>query len=396
MSDRESSNTSDYEPSEFSEPSELSDISDIDEHSDYEPDVTVPSARPKRRLKRTPWITPIRRRRRVPPRKQSRLLPPPPLKFIQVKPVSTLDELITLGESYDKTAKYSVDGVELVAKAVPSLKKLQNMYGLETIKSTITKQILYKIQKLSSEDDFMHCVVYGDRGTGKTSVIKIIGEIFASIGFLSTGKVHSVTRADLIAEYVGQTAPKTTAAVTSAFGGVLLIDEFYSLGDQTDESYDKECLDTLNQLLSEHRDKFICIVAGYPEDINEKIWPLNKGLKRRFPWVYTIAPYTNDQLIQILDLQLDRIGWKLDPDARATLKHSLDTGDITMMNFGGDTETLITKCKIAYATRMFGMAHTYTISNDDMVIAIAQFKEMSGVDSDDVKFQNELRWRLYT
>lgn len=316
---------------------------------------------------------------------------------IPVENIKTLDDLIKLGESYDPKAKYSIAGVDKIAAAVPALKKLTSLHGMDEVKQMALRQIKYMVQGLASNEDFMHMVVYGAPGAGKTTVINILGEIFAAIGFLKHGKVHAVTRADLIGKYVGHTAPKTLDAIRSAFGGVLLIDEFYSLGSgkDSDAGFDRECIDTLNQALSEHRSEFICVVAGYQEEIEKYIWPINKGLRRRFPWQYTIGNYTTGDLLKILETQLVAQGWTMSAEATDTLRASLDAGSIKFVNLGGDTESLLTKCKIAYGDRIFGTSHDYVITGDDMVEAIKMFKGVTTPSSADTKWEQEIKWRMY-
>lgn len=317
--------------------------------------------------------------------------------IIPVENALTLDQLIALGESYNSKYTYSIDGVDKIAAATPALRKLAALHGLDEVKKMAVRQVKYLVQGLSSDDDFLHTCLYGPPGTGKTSIIGILGEIFAATGFLKHGRIHSVTRSDLIGEYVGHTAPKTLAAVKKAFGGVLLIDEFYSLGSAKDsnDGFDRECIDTLNQCLSEHRHEFVCVVAGYEEDINKYIWPMNKGLRRRFPWQYTITEYTTDDMMKILDTQVAKQGWVLSVDAIAVLKAAVHNGEVKFKNFGGDTESLLTKCKIAYGDRIFGSPHDYTISADDMSEAIAMYNGPV-TKSVDLKWEQDIRWRMYT
>jgi len=151
------------------------------------------------------------------------------------------------------------------------LVKLDNIIALNGIKTNITDQILYFIQDFHHKSsDYMHTVIYGPPGTGKTELAKIIGEIFSKIGVLKKDVFKKVTRSDLIGGYLGQTALKTTDVIESALGGVLFIDEAYSLGNnERKDSFSKECIDTLCESLSNHRKDLMVIVAGYDKELND-------------------------------------------------------------------------------------------------------------------------------
>lgn len=284
---------------------------------------------------------------------------------------------------------------------IPVLLERKKAHPRQQIKDALVTGIT--IEKLEV-DDYYGFEIDGNRRfllgdftvTHNTTVVNVLGEIFAAVGFLKKGHVHTVNRADLVGKYVGHTAPKVLAAVKAAFGGVLLIDEFYALGSSKDSSdgFDKECIDMLNQCLSEHRHEFVCIVAGYEEDINKYIWPMNKGLKRRFPWQYTISEYKTDDMLKILDTQVSSQGWTLSAEAQSALRTAVDAGTVKFVNFGGDTESLLTKCKIAYGDRIFGSAHDYTITAADMAEAIAMFT--SGTKTVDTKWEQDIRWRMYS
>lgn len=313
-----------------------------------------------------------------------------------VPPIKTLDDMIKFAESHKDGIFYNVDGAEKLSAILSTLKNLQQMHGLESIKSTIVSHILYLVQHLNNNEDFLHTVICGAPGTGKTTVATIMGEIYAGLGFLEHGRVVKVNRADLIGQYIGHTAVQTERACRDAFGGVLLIDEFYSLanGRSKEDGFEKECLDTLTYCLSEFRDRFVCVVAGYEEDIEKYIWPVNQGLRRRFPWKYTIDAYSASDVVKIFETQVTRAKWEVSKEAQDVLQRAIDIKEITFTNFGGDTETLLTKCKMAYSNRQWGHSHDYTVSADDMKEAIAQFNGHLSK-SKDKKWEEEIRWRIY-
>jgi hypothetical protein len=157
--------------------------------------------------------------------------------------------------------------------------------------------------------DMIHTVIEGPPGVGKTTLGYIIGEIYSNLDIIeqpkNTNKTNQlkfkiVKRSDLVAKYLGQTSHRTQEVINSILGGVLFIDEAYSLGNNdVDDSYSKECLDTLNQNLSEKKNQFLCIIAGYKNALEKNFFAYNEGLRRRFPFTYTIEEYTPNELKNI-------------------------------------------------------------------------------------------------
>ena len=198
-----------------------------------------------------------------------------------------------------------------------------------------------------------HTVIEGSPGVGKTILGKILSKIYLALGITSNDTFKIIKRSDLIAEYLGQTAVKTQKVIDSVSGGVLFIDEAYSLGnDNETDSYSKECLDVLNQNLSENKSKFICIIAGYPEDLERNFFGANKGLKRRFAFKYSIDKYSWIELTQILisKINKDYTGGKWTIDSQ-TEKWLMDSQFINnhidkFPNFGGDIDTFFLILKL--------------------------------------------------
>jgi len=212
----------------------------------------------------------------------------------------------------------------------------------------------------SVQNDMMHTVIAGSPGTGKTELGKLMGEFYKELGILSKGTFKSVSRADLIGEYLGHTAVKTQKVIDECTGGVLFIDEAYSLGNsELRDSFSKECIDTLNRNLSEKRD-FLCIIAGYPKELDSCFFKYNEGLNRRFTFRYEITPYNGIELFKIFEGKVMSDEWKLyydslDSDQRIEEKTKLEKlfndNMSTFPNFGGDIETLLFKCKISHSRR---------------------------------------------
>ena len=172
-----------------------------------------------------------------------------------------------------------------------SLIALDKMYGMHELKQQIVDQVLYYVQKLNT-DQMMHTALMGPPGVGKTSIARIIANLYKELGFLSKGKLVTVTREDLVGKYLGETAVKTRKVLDNNKGNVLFIDEAYSLGSTSHEdSYAKECIDTITAFLSENTRDFVCIIAGYPAQLKECFFNANPGLDRRFPWKYELNKY---------------------------------------------------------------------------------------------------------
>lgn len=235
---------------------------------------------------------------------------------------------------------------------LPSLEKLNNMIGLVDIKKKIVHQILFYLQGLDDANkDMLHTVIEGDPGVGKTEIAKILGEIYGSLGILSKGTFQSVKRADLIGSYLGQTATKTLKVLEEAKGGVLFIDEAYSLGNEEGKDiYSKECIDTITAFLSENREDFVCIIAGYRDALRQCFFKHNAGLERRFPWTYSIKSYTDEELKLIFEKMVIDSNWKSDITLKFFKEHLKK-----FKNFGGDMENLFHKSKLAHSFRSLAL-----------------------------------------
>jgi SpoVK/Ycf46/Vps4 family AAA+-type ATPase len=213
------------------------------------------------------------------------------------------------------------------------MKEMDQLIGLESIKTKIKEYSKYlKFISLRREKGFaddekinLHAVFKGNPGTGKTTVARMLGKIYKELGLLKKGHVHEVDRGDLVAEFIGQTAPKTKEAIKKAKDGILFIDEAYSLARKDDDSKDfgKEAIEMLLKELSDSSDIAI-IVAGYPKEMDTFL-ESNPGLKSRFNMVYDFPDYLPQELIEIADYAASIRGIKLSKDARATLyKHLVD------------------------------------------------------------------------
>jgi hypothetical protein len=239
---------------------------------------------------------------------------------------------------------------------VDSLKDLDAMIGMNKFKEQIINQILFFVQDMQDPQTFLHTVITGAPGIGKTRVINILAKIYCKLGILASDKVVKADRASLIGKWCGHTAIKTKEVLESAKGGVLVLDEVYALGSKDhSDTFSKECIDTLNQYLSEHVDDFVCVIAGYKDLVQECFFGANPGLERRFPWRFVIEPYTPPELMQIFKIQLNECGWKYDTSSITDnyITELIKINKECFMGNGGDTKNLIDKCKITNARRIF-------------------------------------------
>jgi hypothetical protein len=215
--------------------------------------------------------------------------------------------------------------------------------------------------------------------THNTTVAKIVAKIYQSLGVLSkNGPFRIAYRDDFIAGYLGQTAIKTQKLLKSCLGGVLFIDEVYALAprEKDRDSFSKEALDTLTAFLSENKDNFCCIAAGYEKDIETCFFAMNKGLKRRFPWVHRINPYSPEELSQIFLKMVAEACWETTMDAES-ISHVIEKNISLFEHAGGDIETFISKCKMAHAKRVIGLdsIHKFTLTCTDIEEGVELVKQ---------------------
>ena len=298
-------------------------------------------------------------------------------KFIQDIPhieVNSIIDLIEYGKYYHcKNRRYYKDiSLEILFNLIEPLTEMTKLIGMKEVKQNMVDQILFFLQKLNHKErcnrcidcilnrhclntdineDMLHTVITGPPGVGKTELGKILGQVYKAMGILSKGHFNIARRPDLIAKYLGQTAHRTQEFIDKCRGGVMFIDEAYSLGNpEGRDSFAKECIDTINQNLTERRD-FLCIIAGYEDALEQSFFSYNEGLKRRFSFKYNISGYDAEELCRIFLIKIRNESWFYTDD-EDKLINFFKKNYKEFPRFGGDVETLFLKAKIMHSKRI--------------------------------------------
>ena len=275
-------------------------------------------------------------------------------KILINKEINNLDDLLELINDYpiinNVTYNLDLNKLNLIKN---ELQELNNMIGLENIKINILDQILFYLQNFHENTgiNYMHTIINGPPGTGKTEIAKIIGKIFSKLSILKKGTFQKVVRSDLIAEYLGQTAIKTRKVIEESLDGVLFIDEAYSLGNsEKRDSFAKECIDTLCECLSNYKDRLMVIIAGYEKELDNCFFIFNPGLKSRFPWCLKTDYSSPEQLRSIFLKKIKEINWSI-KENNLNLDIFENNKDL-FKYYGRDIEILLNKTTICHSKRV--------------------------------------------
>ncbi|MDN5347727.1 MAG: stage sporulation protein [Clostridia bacterium] len=260
------------------------------------------------------------------------------------------------------------------------LAELDKLIGLKNVKELAREICAYvKIQQKRLQEGLMagpvvlHMVFKGNPGTGKSTVARIIGRLFKELGILSSGHLVEVERADLVGEYIGHTAQKAREQLRKSLGGVLFIDEAYSLARGGEKDFGREAIDVLVKGMEDHRNNLILILAGYREEM-EYFLETNPGLRSRFPIHLDFPDYTVTELLEIAQLMLSERQYQLTEEARRELEKILRREVIFGHRFNGNARmvrNIIERAIRRQAVRLVGRANLtredlLTITQEDL------------------------------
>ena len=255
----------------------------------------------------------------------------------------------------------SIDS-KIIGQSQPAV-ELKKMIGMENVKQDVFELLLYQLQEFDNSKDMLHTIIEGEPGVGKTDLAKIMAEIYQGMGYCDNKIVKFVKRSDLVGGYLGQTAIKTQKVLDECKGGILVIDEAYSLGSpEGRDSYSKECIDTITSFLSESPDTIVFIM-GYHDDLEKSLFAMNKGLERRFSYRFTVNKYTPSELREILFKIVRENGWDILEESEIPVEF-FEKNEKSFIFNGGDMLNLFTKCKFTHSKRFFSESRKSTVEKN--------------------------------
>ena len=237
-------------------------------------------------------------------------------------------------------------------------KELDGYIGLEAVKREVRSLVnLVKVHKMRRENDLpepdlsLHMVFTGNPGTGKTTIARLMSRIYHSLGILSKGQLVETDRSGLVAGYVGQTALKTSKVIEQALGGVLFIDEAYTLSGKGESDFGQEAIDTLLKAMEDRRDDLIVIVAGYDELMDGFIHS-NPGLESRFNRYLHFDDYTTDELLDMFKMRCSKGKYTLSAEAEEAAKKRLEAENGPTFGNGRGVRNLFERVLVRQAGRL--------------------------------------------
>jgi Cdc6-like AAA superfamily ATPase len=256
------------------------------------------------------------------------------------------------------------------------LEELDALVGLTGVKHEVKLVTnLLRVQRIRQERGLptmaqsRHLIFTGNPGTGKTTVARLLAQIYRTLGVVERGHLVETDRAGLVAGYVGQTAPLVQTRFDEADQGVLLIDEAYSLVRGGERDFGREAIDTIVKLIEDRRDRIVVIMAGYPDEMEELI-SSNPGLRSRFPKVVHFPDYTTDELLAIIDTLAEKAGYRLDPGATARARIWLDS--ITRDKGFGNGRTARNLFEYAVSTQATRLAPVDSPTDEQLTVLLAE------------------------
>lgn len=292
--------------------------------------------------------------------------------------MSVLDDFLKEYGLYNN--KMSVQTKKVEKRSVEEvLEELNNLVGLTGVKKEVNSLVnLLRIQKLREEKGMKqpnvskHLVFSGNPGTGKTTIARMLAGIYNSLGLLSGGQLVEVDRSGLVSGYIGQTATKVMDVVEKALGGILFIDEAYTLtANKGEGDFGQEAVDTLLKAMEDHRDDLVVIVAGYP-DLMQEFLDSNPGLRSRFNKFIFFEDYSSEELVKILEGMAKKQEYALDEEAMEKAKAYFDYAvENKNENFANAREVrnYFEKAVSNQATRLVGVDRK--LEKEDLLTIIA-------------------------
>lgn len=309
------------------------------------------------------------------------------------------DAQISIPQREDES--YKAQPLQSFLTGAEAYAQLNELVGLRNVKKQISEHTKYikflqlRRQRGFNEEDqlVLHSVFTGNPGTGKTTVARLLGAIYNSMGLLSSGHVHEVDRVDLIGEYIGQTAPKVKEALEKARGGVLFIDEAYSLARNNEDSKDfgREVIELLVKEMAQPSCDFMVVVAGYPKEMSAFI-NSNPGLSSRFKYYYDFEDFSLEELTAILDAFSRRYQVSLTAGARTALQEIIQeeyrNRDKTFGN-ARYVAQLLEKAKINLGIRLMNKMQKREIT--DHALQIIALQDVQKIRLDNKRFSENIK-----